>query len=126
MRVIIAGSRDIVDPWALDNAIKAAGFEITTVLSGTARGIDRMGERWAEYHKIPVERYPAQWNVYGKRLAGRIRNTQMAQAADALIAVWDGMSSGTAHMIKQAERLKLKVYVHRVSGTGLNAYIGVA
>lgn len=62
---------------------------------------------------MPVERFPADWDRRG-RAAGRIRNREMAKHADALIAVWDGESRGTANMILEAHRAGLKVYVHLV------------
>lgn len=55
--------------------------------------------------------YPADWKKYGRR-AGSIRNIEMAQNAEALLAVWDGISSGTRHMIKEAEKRGLPVYIY--------------
>lgn len=114
MRVIIAGSRDIEDIFEVLQAIKDADFEITTVVSGCAKGVDTLGEQFAEYYNIPVIQYPANW-VENGRAAGPIRNEQMARNADALIAVWDGRSPGTKNMIKIAKALGLKVYIHNAS-----------
>jgi hypothetical protein len=36
----------------------------------------------------------------------------MARYADALIAVWDGKSKGTFHMMVEAKRRGLKVFVY--------------
>jgi hypothetical protein len=41
-----------------------------------------------------------------------MRNLQMSLYAEGLIAVWDGVSRGTAHMIGCARRRGLKVYVY--------------
>ena len=82
------------------------------MLSGTARGVDQAGEKWAVSRDIPVERYPADWTYYGKQ-AGYRRNEQMAEKAEALIAVWDGSSRGTKHMIDTANKKGLKVFVWR-------------
>lgn len=109
MRVIIAGSRNIEDYARLEKVVKESGYDITTVISGTAFGVDRMGERWAHEHKIPIERFPADWKKYGKQ-AGYLRNVQMAEVADALIALWDGESKGTRHMIDIATRKNLRVF----------------
>ena len=98
MRVIIAGSRTITDYFALLRAIKNSRFDITAVVSGTARGVDELGERFAGENSLELLRYPAEWNKYGKK-AGYLRNKEMAEAADALIALWDGTSHGTRHMI---------------------------
>jgi len=111
MRVIIAGSRDITDLATVYTAVKESGFVITTVVSGTARGVDRLGEEWAKQNGVPVVRYPADWDTYG-RSAGYVRNEQMADNADALIACWDKTSKGTLHMINIAKTKGLRVYVH--------------
>lgn len=111
MRVIIAGSRTITDYNLVCHAIAQSGIadQITCVISGTAGGVDTLGERWAKDHGILIERHPADWNRHGKR-AGFIRNSEMAQVADALIAVTTG-SNGTAHMIQAACARGIPVYV---------------
>ena len=111
MRVILAGSRSFRDPKVMADAVSASGFDVTSVLSGTARGADRLGENWAFVNNVPMARYPADWNRHGKS-AGVLRNKEMAENADALIALWDGESRGTAHMIKHALARGLAVYVH--------------
>lgn len=110
MRTIIAGSRTYDDYDLLKQVIKESGFDITVVISGTAGGVDRMGEQYAKDNNLPLERFPADWNKYGKR-AGYLRNRQMAEHADALIAIHQDNSKGTANMIEEANKLKLKVYV---------------
>lgn len=114
MRTIIAGSRANVQYSDLLEAISHVDWTITTVISGTANGADEFGEQWANATKIPVERYPADWNKYGKG-AGYKRNLDMANEADALIAIWNGKSKGTMHMINIANKNNLKVYVHYVT-----------
>lgn len=110
MRVIVAGSRDIVDQIHVSKAIIDSGFEVTELVSGAARGVDRLGEAWARANKIPIRRFPAYWELHG-RAAGYLRNEDMAEHSDALVAVWDGKSRGTGHMIDIARRYDLKVYV---------------
>jgi hypothetical protein len=110
MRVAIIGSRDYPDRTHLDQAIAQSGYEITAVLCGGARGPDTWGKDWAEQRGIPVVDYPADWGRYGKR-AGMIRNTEMIAAADAVIALWDGVSRGTAEAIKLARRRGIPVCV---------------
>lgn len=115
MRVIIAGSRDIVDFEIVKKAVDNSGFNINVVISGCARGVDTLGEQWANENYIQILKFPADWKTFGKR-AGYRRNEQMAEHADALIAVWDGVSKGTKHMIDIARNKKLNVYVHMVQG----------
>lgn len=113
MRTIIAGSRSIANNFYVYDAIAKSGINITQVVSGTAKGVDTMGEDWAYAHGVPVVRFPADWDKYGKR-AGYLRNMEMAENADALICVWDGSSSGSKHMIDIATRRGLHVYVHNI------------
>lgn len=56
-------------------------------------------------------------NNYGKRYnanAGFDRNRQMAEYSEALIAVIKGNSPGTRHMIREAEKRSLKVFIYNV------------
>lgn len=117
MRTIIAGSRDCTDNRELLTALASCGWIPTTVISGTARGADKLGEMWAAEHKVPCEHFPADWNRHGKA-AGYRRNEQMAESAEALIALWDGVSRGTKHMIDIARRKGLRVHVHLTVQTG--------
>lgn len=111
MTVIIAGSRTIADYSTVAQAVMDSGFTIDTVISGRARGVDRLGEVWANRHRITV--MPADWTTHGRR-AGFVRNAEMAKRADALIAVWDGKSAGTRNMIRTMQAMEKPVYVHGV------------
>ena len=113
MRVIIAGGRDINDFDILLDAVEESQFEITTVISGGARGVDHMGEIFAEEMNLNLKIFRADWETNG-RAAGPIRNRKMAENADALIAIWDGKSRGTKNMIETAKKLGLLVYVKEV------------
>jgi hypothetical protein len=94
-------------------AIKDSGFIVSEVVSGGARGVDRLGEDWAKINKVPVTRFLADWNKYGKR-AGYVRNAVMASYGTALVAVWDGCSKGTKHMIDLAAAKGLPVHIRIV------------
>jgi len=113
MKVIVAGSRTITDYEFLEHAITESGFEITQIISGGARGVDSMGERFAREKNIQCRVMTANWDVYGKS-AGYIRNEDMAKVADALIALWDGESKGTRNMINIAKRNNLKVFIKEI------------
>lgn len=113
MRIIIAGSRTITDYDELLFAIEASKFEITTVISGTAEGVDKMGERWAKEKGVHLERYPANWQRYGFS-AGYFRNVRMAEIAEGLILVWDGSSKGSASMLRIARMKFMPIYEHKV------------
>lgn len=112
MKVIIAGGRDITCPFVVGQAVEASGFTVSEVVSGGARGVDSLGEAWAKANGVGIKSFPADWCKYG-RGAGPIRNAEMAEYADALIAIWDGKSPGTADMVRRATEKCLKVYVYR-------------
>ena len=111
MITIIAGSREIDDYDEVCNAIRLSGFNITKVISGGARGVDRLGERYARANKIPCKVINAEWDSFGKA-AGHKRNMKMAHEAKALIAVYNFRSPGTWNMIRTAIRFGLKVHIH--------------
>ena len=106
MITIIAGPRDCYDYELVVKAIEESGFEITMVVSGKAKGVDTLGERWAKRNNIPVAEFPAKWDdleaegafvkegQYGKynARAGFMRNGAMAEYADALIAIDQDLS----------------------------------
>jgi len=108
MKTIIAGSRNFNDYELLYQICEDE--KITEVVSGTARGADLLGERYAKENEIPIKRFPANWNEYGKS-AGYKRNAEMAKYAEALIAFWDGESKGTKHMVDLAKQHNLKVHI---------------
>ncbi len=114
MRLIIAGSRGFADENLLwDVMYEWLGNDRPeVVISGTARGADSMGESWAENKGVKVERYPAEWDKYGKS-AGYRRNELMARKASHLLVFWDGWSRGAKHMIDIGEREGLNVKVVR-------------
>ena len=113
MRIIVAGSRT-VDEEQVRTALSLCpwiGFA-SAVISGTAKGADLFGERWAEERGIEVIRLPADWAKHGRR-AGPMRNAVMAERGDGLVAVWDGASAGTKNMIENAVKRGLRVAIYR-------------
>ena len=111
MKVIIAGGRDFDDYEKLRTYCDHILEDQTDIeiVSGTAKGADQMGERYAKEKGYPVKQFPADWSK-GKS-AGYVRNEEMAKYADALIAFWNGLSKGTGHMIDLAKKYKLKIRI---------------
>lgn len=127
LRAIIAGSRDFDDFPKLMNSCIDILFKITEqnddldkirIVSGAARGADRLGEQYAKVAGYEVSKFPADWDRLGKR-AGYVRNAEMAKFAAAdknygvLVAFWDGKSRGTKHMIDLAEKYGLEIHIVR-------------
>ena len=142
MRVIICGSRILKGPNGMIHvmdAIQACPFELTEVITGSAEGVDQLADAWAKEAGIDRVVFPANWKGK-KRAAGYKRNQKMAWYAalfdnlgtgdedgsdcaepvedklkGACLAVWDGKSVGTGHMIDIAKEAGLPVYVHIVT-----------
>lgn len=111
MRLIIAGSRHIVDPFDLNDALSffnLTATRVSAVLCGECRGADKLGSLWAKENDIPVESFPADWGRYPQQ-AGHLRNAAMAADAEALLVLWDGVSRGTKSMIRCAVKENLPV-----------------
>lgn len=104
-RVVVAGSRNFKDydrlAAELDKFLK--GKKNVTIVSGTARGADRMGEQYAAEHGYKIDQFPAEWGKYHQG-AGPIRNLEMVKTADAVVAFWDNESSGTKNIIDCARQ----------------------
>ena len=96
MKLIIAGSRDLTPS---TDYLELLGLSPEEVVCGMARGAHLWGKVWAERFGLPVKEFPADWEKYGK-FAGFVRNAEMAKYADELLAIWDGKSRGTKHIIQ--------------------------
>lgn len=112
MKLIIAGGRDFSDYDLLTREVETliVGESHVEIVSGGAKGADRLGEFFAIDHDLPIKRFPADWDKYGKA-AGFKRNSEMADYADHCICFWDGKSKGTGHMINLANNKGLVVTV---------------
>jgi hypothetical protein len=116
MKVIIAGGRDFDDIGLLNREcnhyLRNQEAKDITIVSGLANGADLAGLAYGVSRSLKIKQFPAHWKQFG-RSAGMIRNREMADYSDALIAFWDGKSKGTEGMIKIAKKQGLKVKVIR-------------
>jgi hypothetical protein len=119
INVIIAGSRNVHPSYfkALESKIQKVLWDmcsvyfrryggqddnwVASIISGGARGGDAIGERYAKKNGIKLQVFPAEWDKYGRKSAGMIRNGVMEKEAHAVLAIWDGKSSGTRNMIER-------------------------
>lgn len=114
IKLIVAGTRTFKDYGLLKvelDKIRAAGYEFE-IVSGTAQGADKLGEQYAIEHNLPIKRFPANWEKYGKS-AGYKRNAEMAEYGNCCMVFWDGKSPGSSHMIDIAKSKGLLVKVVR-------------
>lgn len=118
-RVVVAGCRNYDN---YEEAKQFIDFCISKIrkdydlifLSGGCRGADKLGERYAVQNGFEVERYPALWDLYGKK-AGPMRNREMAEKADFVICFWDGKSRGTKTMIEFAKSMKKPIKIKKIT-----------
>ena len=115
-KIIVAGGREFTDyDKAKRHILELIDEGFITwddeLVCGMARGADRVGmDVWIHVLRNKVHEFPADWNKHG-RAAGPIRNAEMGQFADKLIAFWNGESKGTKHMIDYMEKLGKPVKV---------------
>jgi hypothetical protein len=120
VRLLICGSRHVLSLQILEQALYRAGIEaasVTAVIHGAARGVDHSADTWARMHGIPVEQFPADWNRYGAR-AGPLRNQQMVDVAEAVLAIPCSKSRGTWDTVRRARERGLPVHVYLVKYVG--------
>lgn len=117
MKLIIAGSRTLYPTGKLiDTILDEIGIFPSEIISGGADGVDSCAKEFCRYeyerfhhYQIPYTEIPADWVKFGK-MAGPIRNKQMAEEGDALLLIWDGESPGSANMKKEMLFKKKPVY----------------
>ncbi len=114
MKVIIAGSRYFTDYQKLKkecDQLLQNQKNIVIVSGDHYKGADKLGIQYANEKGFNLIKFPAEWNKFGKA-AGPIRNKQMVNYADVLIAFWDRKSKGTASIIRFAKNKGLLVYIY--------------
>lgn len=116
LKVIIAGGRDFYNSQRVMNVmtllLKNHDYSQVEVVCGGARGADSLGEKWALAEGVGLSYFYPDWDNNGKA-AGHIRNRQMGDYADCLVAFWDGTSKGTKSMIDYMNKLKKPTRVIR-------------
>ena len=98
MRIAIVGSRNVnidsITEFVADN---------DEIVSGGAIGVDQYAANYAREHGLKLTEFLPEYEKYG-RAAPILRNKQIVDYADKIIAFWDGKSKGTLSVIKYAEK----------------------
>ena len=108
MKVAVIGSRTFNDYELLRQTLSK--IEITLVVSGGAKGADSLGEEYANANNIPTKIFLPDWDKYGKS-AGMLRNSDIINEAEIIVAFWDGESKGCKDAIAKANKLNKKVLI---------------
>jgi hypothetical protein len=98
-RVAVVGSRGFRELAAVDEFISKLP-ESATVVSGGAGGVDTRAVRAARSRGLTTVEFRADWNKHGKA-AGMIRNGEIVNAADYVVAFWDASSNGTKDTMRK-------------------------
>ena len=117
MKIAIVGSRSFNDydlfVGELNKIFSEEDFEIDEIVSGEALGTDLMAKKLALNNNIKYIGFPADWNKFGKS-AGFIRNQQIVDNSDIIIAFQLNKSKGTQDTINKAKLQNKKVILIKV------------
>ena len=105
MRVLVCGGRDFNDREFVDIVLSRIHAEtpITVIITGMARGADRLGSLWGHDRELRVIDFVADWERHGKA-AGPIRNQRMLDEGKPDMVVAFPGGRGTADMVDRARR----------------------
>ncbi|KKN70938.1 hypothetical protein LCGC14_0425400 [marine sediment metagenome] len=114
MKLAIVGSRtfpdySLLNKWAYIYLTAGHGPDVA-IISGGAKGADTMAKRFAEERGYEYFEFLPDWESDGKA-AGFIRNQEIVNACDMVLAFWDGKSKGTEHTIKLARLAKKPTFI---------------
>lgn len=122
MKLAVVGSRSFDDYEYLKKMLDY--HPCTQIISGGARGADRLAKRYATERGLPIKEFLPNWDTYGKS-AGYIRNEQIVEACDELVAFWNSISHGTKHSLKLAQDSGKPVYKYWPPEPDLMEGIGI-
>lgn len=111
MRIAIVGSRQFAQLERVHAYVAALPAD-TTVVTGGALGVDQAAEAAARARGLSLLIFLPEWKRYGKR-AGLVRNDQIVEASEKVVAFWDGVSRGTKYTIDLARKKGIEVEVIR-------------
>ena len=100
MKVAVIGSRNLT----VSDIDKYIPVECKEIVSGGARGIDKCAEEYAKKKGLILTVFLPDYNKFG-RGAPIVRNKQIVDYADKVIAFWDGSSRGTKSVIDYCQRI---------------------
>ena len=110
MKIAIVGGGDYPDLDRVCRYVKSLPSG-TVVVSGNAEGVDRVAETTAQHCGLEVISIPAQWDELGKS-AGFIRDIEIIEQVETVVAFWDGKSKGTLHSITEASKRGIRVMIN--------------
>lgn len=107
MKLAVVGSRNFSDRDIVESYLETriAKGDITLIISGGARGVDKWAEIWASENDIPTKIFLPDW--------GGLRNSDIVAEADEILVFWDGKSRGTKDVMNKARAEGVSFVLHR-------------
>lgn len=108
MITAIIGSRNITS----FDLSKVVPSDTTVIVSGGASGVDALAAQYARANRLSLVEFKPNYREFGKA-APFVRNRQIIDFCDNVVAVWDGSSHGTKYTVEyarnQGKKIKLVV-----------------
>lgn len=117
MKICVCGSRNFNNSELVIQVLTAlfnASGEIE-IISGGATGPDTTAVEYAKIRNVPTKVFLPNWNKFGKA-AGAVRNKQMVDEVELVLAFWDGKSKGTKITIDYANSIGVQCYIISLEG----------
>ncbi len=107
MKVAVIGSRTLY----VSNLQDYLPSNTTEIVSGGAKGIDACARLYALMNNVKLKEFLPNYEKYGNK-APLVRNIEIIEYADTVIAFWDGKSSGTAYVIENCKKMNIPIKVY--------------
>jgi len=112
MRVAVIGSRGANDEH-YNFLIENIPANCTEIVSGAASGADTLAEKFARENNLLLKIFTPDYKKYGRN-ATLVRNDEIVFYSSAVIALWDGISRGTAYVINKCIESGVPVKILRI------------
>ncbi len=123
MKIAVVGSREFTDKNFIKFIMRKYFSKDCVLISGGAKGVDSIAEEIIDkvnsFNSNPgtcIKKiiFKPDWDKYGKS-AGFIRNKDIIDNADMVLAFWDGTSKGTKHSIDLAIKAgkPINIYIRK-------------
>ena len=111
MKVIVCGGRFYANKDEMFGVLDSAHAEcpFTTLAHGDYRGADRLADQWAKERGVMVQRFPADWAIYGDSAGPRRNSRMLAEFRPHRVFAFAG-ADGTADMVRKALRAGVPVW----------------